>query len=522
MERRMIRHERKYILCVGLLLGLLQVVAFSAARNGRTAESTGSQAASNRNKLRLEAQQSHKEIKALLTQVLELVQVNQRPSSELIEQCKTSLEENKQNALAYEDAQRADYMLLQAWTGYYQENMLDALNWSVRACRQYDPAQDAWISQAVFSMLGGKRPIEPRIEKPEAEQRSRPAVSRPRRNAEMTVEPVKRDPLSEKGVLEFDFMALRPEFFRERFERLDCTSTSGQTISYQPGQDTLCVFLFQSEQQVQPQIEPAETGDTGFGIAAGAGEYETAESDAPALGLDAQRQYFTMLMEACRSTETIKFLQVDTVRPRDLQSINTAEYSSSPIPTVIAADPQSNGRRFACDAHYPFMMIVDKSGAVKYSGPAGYFMPAFILSKTTGKEISLKPNASGDPLSQDSMQMSQRDPNSPAADPNAPQAPFTQVTAPPENRPAVNEYDFLTDDAEQQVTAENLLRIGQLKIEESITLRGASPEEGIKACRQVLEKYPNTPYAKQAQELLRRVPERYKQEYNITDEELGL
>lgn len=75
---------------------------------------------------------------------------------------------------------------------------------------------------------------------------------------------------------------------------------------------------------------------------------------------------------------------------------------------------------------------------------------------------------------------------------------------------------------EDQVRAENLLRIAQLHIEQSRKIRADNPKEGIAAARGVLAKYPNTEYAHKARELLRRVPDRWKTRHNITDEELGL
>lgn len=75
---------------------------------------------------------------------------------------------------------------------------------------------------------------------------------------------------------------------------------------------------------------------------------------------------------------------------------------------------------------------------------------------------------------------------------------------------------------EDQIKAQNLLREGQLHIELSRKLRMEDPGKGIEACRKVLAEYGDTEYAGQAIALLRKVPERYKQDYNITDEELGL
>ncbi|OQA03132.1 MAG: hypothetical protein BWY69_00635 [Planctomycetes bacterium ADurb.Bin401] len=44
----------------------------------------------------------------------------------------------------------------------------------------------------------------------------------------------------------------------------------------------------------------------------------------------------------------------------------------------------------------------------------------------------------------------------------------------------------------------------------------------IEMCRTVIRDYPNTKYADEARVLMRQVPERFRQRYKITDEELGL
>jgi len=84
------------------------------------------------------------------------------------------------------------------------------------------------------------------------------------------------------------------------------------------------------------------------------------------------------------------------------------------------------------------------------------------------------------------------------------------------------ETAFSTLSIEDQYEAEKLLEEAAMHIEACRKIRGKSPRQGIEACREVLEKYPNTPYADKARDWLRRVPERYREDYEITDEELGV
>ncbi|GAI61286.1 unnamed protein product [marine sediment metagenome] len=41
-------------------------------------------------------------------------------------------------------------------------------------------------------------------------------------------------------------------------------------------------------------------------------------------------------------------------------------------------------------------------------------------------------------------------------------------------------------------------------------------------CRQIIQKWPDSAEAAKARVLLRRIPERYRKQYNITDEEMGI
>jgi len=98
-----------------------------------------------------------------------------------------------------------------------------------------------------------------------------------------------------------------------------------------------------------------------------------------------------------------------------------------------------------------------------------------------------------------------------------------QKIVPPSEKPQNKEpVQYRELSVEDQIKAQNLLRQGQLYIELSKKLPMENPAEGIKACRKVLAEYGDTEYAQQAVALLRKVPQQYKKDYNITDEELGL
>jgi hypothetical protein len=228
-----------------------------------------------------------------------------------------------------------------------------------------------------------------------------------------------------------------------------------------------------------------------------------------------------------------------------------------PIPTVIAAAPQSNAQKFVgWPAKKPFMVIIDKEGKVKYAGTTADFVPALILTELTGVEVDLAKQAQTtdtglmptpgmsvtpetpvtpeimDPMMMEMMMSGMMpptpaprqvpEPNKPAADPNTPADPNApaKVEQHAQPRPPMQSSGPLTLSLEDQVRAQHLLELAQMKIGESLRLR-SNPKQGVEACREILAQFPNTQYAQQARELLRQVPERYKKMNNITDEELG-
>ena len=73
---------------------------------------------------------------------------------------------------------------------------------------------------------------------------------------------------------------------------------------------------------------------------------------------------------------------------------------------------------------------------------------------------------------------------------------------------------------QEQVEAERLFEMA-LAQRKMGRLPGVSYKLMVDYCRQIIQKYPDSVYAYKAQRLLRDIPEQYREQYNITDEELG-
>lgn len=232
------------MLCLWMVFVVFSVLAWADEPGRRGREYGRSEADTRKQQMEQEAQAMASVIQKALTDLLEPVQKNQRPSQDLIQKSQLVLENTKRYFPGFDEKPKAQYMLLQAWTAFFQDDSEMALNWSIRACRTDEASQDAWISQAVFGLLNGRPPALPRIE----ERRSQPQMDRTMgRRSGRNVPPnvAKPKPYSEKGILEFDLQGLNIRMFREQFEKMEFQTSSGKKIAYAPGTDTLCMLFWE-------------------------------------------------------------------------------------------------------------------------------------------------------------------------------------------------------------------------------------------------------------------------------------
>ena len=107
-------------------------------------------------------------------------------------------------------------------------------------------------------------------------------------------------------------------------------------------------------------------------------------------------------------------------------------------------------------------------------------------------------------------------PNEPPANSN--QLPRQQVT-PQTTTVEPPKFKQLTE--EEQVEAERLLEMALTERKMS-RLPGMTPKRMVDYCRQIIQKWPGSEYAFKAKRMLADIPERYREMYNITKEEIDL
>jgi hypothetical protein len=87
-------------------------------------------------------------------------------------------------------------------------------------------------------------------------------------------------------------------------------------------------------------------------------------------------------------------------------------------------------------------------------------------------------------------------------------------------RPPRPESDEI-EELQQDIQAQKLYQMAETEFK--IARRPLmSFKRCVDYCRELIERYPDSPEAAKARVLLRRIPERHRKRYNITDEEMGL
>ncbi|MHC4552422.1 MAG: hypothetical protein ACYSUT_06605 [Planctomycetota bacterium] len=511
------------------------------------------QAQTQQKQLSEEARAGFQNVQSTLKEILTAVNQNHRPESLKLDNAQQVLKDNKRHFRDYQDSQQAEYMLLQAWSSYYADDADTAMKWALKAAKIDDTKGDAWVSGAIFCMLHGKKPVLPRIPKA--------APKRPRRNGdEYGMHETSRPtgPTIQKGTLDFDVLSLRPEFFSQRAELIDYQKMQGEPIEYALDSDTLCVMFWKSENVAVEETVP-DANEPGQPAPPQQGMHDMLMMEMSSMSnsnstksLDQQRQYFKQMARVCKDQESLAFLQINADSPKQAKKVATEEVNENRIseeltagtyvPMTFAAGHPDLAQCAPLVANGPLMLVVGPGGKLKYAGPADGFAAAFIVTALTDTAIDLQElNKTPQPsrMSRElkmtgrqadrPMEMGIRSPAQPTPavdpnqvlDPNAPTtAPIEPVAAEPaKSAPAKPQAIEMT--LEDCVKADKLLVEAQLHIDASRKLRGKSPEMGIIAARKVMADYPNTEYAEQAREWLRKVPYSYKDKFNITNEELG-
>ncbi len=400
---------------------------------------------------------------------------------------------------------QAAYSLLQGWLGYFEGDYEGAYNGAVKACKLEATSGDAWISQAAFALLIDKKPLLPAAPKPNRQPRNPNGTGAP----EMMDPTTTQEPSQQfqMGKLQFDIKSISIPLLDKTIEAGEFACINGSTLRYQAGQESLCLLLWRKNADAAAG-KPAESMNTMMEMGYGATQ------DTSGYAAVLKKLYLDSW-----SSGKMKFLTVNFDKPSDQRQV-IEETLARPWPwaTVFASSaPKAVAGQKGITPDKPLLVLADKTGTIKYAGPA----TGFIAPMVFGKIMDIKPGV----------------PATAAVDPNAPAAPADSNSLPapaaPKKKPAVKPAAPQTESPqpaaavkelpmEEAVQAEKLTVYAEDLFMQMGKKQFMTYKRGVELCRQIMREYPNTEYAERAKLLLRRMPEHEKAKYNVTDEEIGI
>ena len=524
------------------------------------------------------------QIKELLTMVNEM----RRPDPARLTIAEQTLKESGRFVRKFDQNIQCEYNLLDSWLKYFKNDIPGAAMSASTAFKTDADNNDAKITFAAMSILSGRRPtgVVPKREaatandrndrnSPEArrqmadQQRTRP---RPNESTEqlLTASP------STGSILQVDINALNLDLFEQKIPALQALCVNSTNFSYSPGQSGLCLLFWQVRPKTfVPAATPAagepnqpgtasRPGQRNPALAArrdptGGGDYAapmdrsrggnsrgramdprmTGMSDygygatTPGYGATGTRSTFEgetaalgQLFLAHYADPDLKFLGVNTdIAAAKKDAVTSIVQNPTPWAQAFASDPQSGLSQFAkVDAETPILAIADKTGTIRYAGPAAGFLAPMILEHLGGIGASV-PSAAPAPATPAAPKPAA--PVSPAAPKPQPTVPAAPATPAPKLMTSASLEDI--EPTEEELIENPSLYEAAKKLSYAKTLfipsgqkRFMTSKNGVETCREILRRWPNTKYSEEAHQLLRKIPEDEQKRYKITNEELGL
>ncbi len=495
-----------------------------------------------------------KEVETALTNMLKLVNENQRPDVQTLADASSAVKTNRKNLKTFNDDAQCKYMMLSAWSHHFAGDPPKAFLAAAKAYKADPENSDAQISQVALAILADRKPvvIKPKNKKSNSRTRQRQQPRQPIRSDQAfdprgmgpgmpgPMGPDMRGPMApgpgmmmrrgqpappnrastsgnSKGILQLDVSAIQTDLLDPRMARLELNCVNSTKFSFRPGETGLCILFWQldpkNDDAPEITIDPsaqALTEPNGFApprrktnTRSNSRSRPRGNTLQPTDPDEFQMQAFTNLFAGAVGNSSVKFLGVNTDSLANKQKVI---YKLVAKPRawaqVLAADPASNASAFAdLNIETPVMAIVTKNGTVKYTGPATGFLAPMILESISSVPATAKTR---DRQSTEPRQRSSVDRPTPTEPATA--APLAQTSE-----------DFIQVGQEYQAGkdlsyAEQYIKMGKY----------TTYKKGVDMCRNILQKYPDTKYAEEARKLLQKVPERYHQRFKITNEEMGL
>jgi len=472
------------------------------------------------------------------TKMVETINAHRSPGKDQIAANEAALRVPS-SALSYlDDNMQTKYYILKAWNEYFSDDLKTAQQVAIRAYKNSLTSKDARVTMTSITLLAGEKPVMSVRKKTPAKNnntyRSYNTSSQGANLLDLDVDSLNTDLTNPKAP--------------EKVFAMELNCLNSTTFKYTPGSESLCVIFWKLSEKDTASLSSSEPNDPSakpvtarktqpkynsgyedeYAMQSGYNSYGSGAKEQNPTFMSNTKAFKEMFSEAF-GMDNVKFLAVNTDTLAAKQMV-VEKLMENPWPwaNVMAHDPKSRDTQFkdvAVTHEKPLMVITSNDGRIRYAGPAVGFLAPMMLSKLTGAgtnatattdiAITKQPSNGQTGVASKIMGLfgSKPDNNKTTTTRTS-----TAVNRTPVRKAVDPEPKELSPSDEYAASklyenAKAFIKMGR---------RITTPKRGIEMCRELIAKYPNTKYSEGARMLLREVPERFRERYGITNEEMGL
>ncbi len=452
------------------------------------------------------------DIQAKLPVLLSVVNMGSMLGEDDLAQAQKTVTDNKRFYTRFDNQQKSQFDIFAAWTSYYAGENEKALVYARNALKNDPQSSDAQITHTALAVLGGDYKV---LEKLYGLKTSKSSLFGQQGGQDQ----YSTGYYGSSGGLQFNLQQMKGQMLGEKLGELKLKCINNTYFYHEPNSSVMCVLLW--------KLSPDETASQSSGSSVSSGGVFGGGMPAGAMpgGMPGMMTPMNVPQQSGQQNDNtvafgelfrgdalnpqLAFLGVSLDKPANRRAVlNKLLENPWPWAQVMAADNEAISKLAELNIEQPLMVIVDANSNIRYIGPAAGFLPKMLL-----RHIIKTQNPTGSTAA--------------AAVPESPimpagQAAIVQSTpAAPVQKPSpaakTIDEDFFDPQAEKLLEyADKFLEISNKMVS------GRSYKKTVDNCRQVMKDYPNTKYELRAREILRKVPENYRANYNITSEELGL
>ncbi len=515
---------------------ILTSAVLAADQYPRSASQRAQALQERRQQLEKEAADAEKEIGDECAKWIALINAAQTPGDTNVSDGLKFIARNRKFLPILNRQQKGDsYSVLSAWVYYFDNKPEKAIRQIVSAYKL--TPQNANVFKTYFALSLIYRDYSPLAEIIAAQEVS-PSVEEP----SILQDSSYQQPSGAE--LNLDISRIRTDLLGKTFDIHSKISDYNSSLS---GKKLACLFLWKLDpnelEKFTTAAAPAPVEKTAESVPSGESEFEETAEQQETNKKNPEIDLFSQLQNQFAKNTDVVFAAVNFNAPDKAKNVKNwlAENPQQWQAVPPSAQLRQTATSFIGSApDTPILLIISPDSAVRYLGNIDSFLPQILISNILANlQEFAAPNEPNQPLKlpkappleeqteddedqpQTTPQIEQAAPEPSPVESRAEQTPAHVQETPKETAPPAQPENQIDEDFFDP-RAETLIEHARAFFKIANRLQHHTYSKPVEMCKTVIKDYPNTKYSEQARTLMRQVPERFRERFDITDEELGL